>query len=63
MHTLWNAQPMKRTLPFTAPIITAVQIKRAIRLTSLLIGPKPAAKTDTEKMSLNLLQKIIYKIY
>jgi hypothetical protein len=31
------------------------QIKRAIQLTSLLIGPQTATKTNTKEISLNLL--------
>jgi hypothetical protein len=39
---------------FTAPITTPLQIKSAIGLTSLLIGPKPAAKHSCKKMYLDL---------
>jgi hypothetical protein len=46
---------------FTAPITIAIQTKRAIQLTSLLIGPKTTTKTDTKKISLNpsLLPNVI----
>jgi hypothetical protein len=49
---------------FIASITMVVQIKRAIQLTSLLLGPKTATKTNTKEISPNsslLYYQMIFK--